>query len=144
MLADVIKELRLDRTREQHPLEDAPEVIAAFRMLIAELLEIVRRARQLAPDTETIAAVGGNQVSVEREELLTLQEAVELLRGTYARRTLQNYARSGRIRSIGRGEGLLFDRSMLLADLLGPRSIEGKEQEGDQGQGEDDSAHRTK
>lgn len=50
--------------------------------------------------------------------LLNLDEAVEFLRGAYARRTLQNMAWCGKIRHIGRGQRMRFLPEWLLQDLL--------------------------
>ena len=71
-------------------------------------------------------------------ELLDLDEAVEYLRGAYARRTLQNLAWSGRVRYIGRGERMRFLRSWLLDDLLAHSRFAGKEND-NAAQGKDDS-----
>ena len=61
------------------------------------------------------------------EELLTLDEAVDFLRGAYARRTLQNLAWEGTLRCVGRGQKMRFLRRWLLDDLLAVRRIADKE-----------------
>lgn len=55
--------------------------------------------------------------------LLNLDEAVEFLRGAYARRTLQNMVWKGQIRCIGRGRRMRFLPSWLLEDLQTYRVI---------------------
>jgi hypothetical protein len=81
-----------------------------------------KRAEQSAyrdtdtPDSEHSADVG--------LRLLDLDEAVELLRGAYARRTLQNMAWAGKVRHVGRGERMRFVPSWLLEDLAALCSME--------------------
>lgn len=65
--------------------------------------------------------------SSTRPHLLTLDEAVEFLRGAYAKRTLQNLAWKGALRYVGRGQRMCFCVDWLLDDLLGARTIANKE-----------------
>ena len=72
------------------------------------------------------------------QDLLTLDEAVDFLRGAYASRTLQNLAWDGTLRHVGRGKKMRFLRRWLLDDLLALRRIDAKESEYEH-QREDDS-----
>jgi hypothetical protein len=68
------------------------------------------------PDTESSAD--------EYIKLLDLDEAVALLRGAYARRTLQNLAWAGKVRHVGRGQRMRFVARWLIDDLAALRRMD--------------------
>ena len=85
------------------------------------------------------APAASRVASTADPDLLTLEEAVEFLRGSYAARTLQNLAWGGQLRHIGRGRRMLFLREWLLEDLMVRHRITSIKEKDDESQRQDDS-----